>query len=389
MAVVRFEPRLDVLKWAIMSSGRPVNELNEKYPKISEWLDQSSAPTINQIESLSNYLRIPMGYFFLRNVPEEKLPLLQFRTIGSLEEDGASRELLDIISDMETQQEWMRGHLLSHGAESLLIVGSLKNNNSDGACVDYIRKSIGIDLRWAEHCASKREAYNYIREKISASGIIVMQNGVVRHNTHRPLNLDEFRAFTLIDDIAPLIFINSTDAEAGKIFSLLHELAHVYMGVSSIYNDNSYDQRVYSEYNNIEKACNAIAAELYVPSESFLKAWNNTEFPNKTETIKSLATHFKCSNIVIARRALDHNKISKQVYQEIATETKRNFYIKKDSSGGNFNYTAATKYDKNFINALVSSVQNGASSYTEAFNLTHLNRVTFDNLARLVAGNSL
>jgi Zn-dependent peptidase ImmA (M78 family) len=207
---------------------------------------------------------------------------------------------------------------------------------------------------------------------------------VVGQNNFRKLNIDEFRAFTLIDDYAPLIFINNNDAEGGKLFSLLHEVAHIWIGLHSLFND---DFGLAFNVSPVETICNATAAELLVPNAHFIDKWNKRYSIAMNTKLFDLAGYFKCSVVTIARRALDNRYIGQEQYKQIVLETisaarKRN----KKTGTGDYYKTAISRYGKYFILALDNSIREGKTSYTEAFRLTNTTRKTFDTLVDEIRG---
>ena len=144
-----------------------------------------------------------------------------------------------------------------------------------------------------------------------------MMNGIVGKNTHRVLDVNEFRAFAMVNEWAPLIFINGADSAGGKLFSLFHETVHLWIGENDLYNDRRYS---INETKPIEFICNAVAGELMVPENVCLQKWNSNTNDDIHERIKVLARMFRCSGSVIARRALDNKKIDKSVYDRVIAD---------------------------------------------------------------------
>jgi Zn-dependent peptidase ImmA (M78 family) len=217
---------------------------------------------------------------------------------------------------------------------------------------------------------------------MSEAGVIIMMNGVVRSNTHRPLNIEEFRAFTLIDTFAPLIFINATDSASGRLFSILHEFAHICLGVDNLFNDRYSTAH---SVNNLETLCNAVAAEILVPASLFVRTWNtqSVRATSMGEVVGKVAHHFKCGRIIVARKALDTGRIRQSTYDEIVREAIKDFHeqkrAKKDNRG-NYYRTKASRIDKRFLTFVADSVSRGKTLYSEAFRLTDTNRHTFSEL---------
>ena len=201
------------------------------------------------------------------------------------------------------------------------------------------------------------------------------------------LILEEFRAFTKIDKFAPLIFINTCDTDNGKIFSVLHELAHIWIGENSFYNEP------YGSFGNISKKeifCNSIAAEILVPKRDFLNRWEKTQKKDNERKIDELAKVYHCSRFVICRRALDTKKILKEEYVRIIAQLNSQLQeqLKKSSkdNGGDYYKTLKNRWDHNFIQTLYSSVNNGTTQYTDAYRLTGTNGKTFEKLVAEIGG---
>lgn len=368
-----------IISWVISQSAS--DKLSEKVAKnLQAWKDGKKVPTFNQIEAVSSATGIPLGYFFLDTPPVEDNFIIQCRTVDSVALTNPSRDLLNTIHDMEMIQEWTRDHLISEEFEPLNFIGKSKLNVTK--TVDEVRDIIKIAVDW-QNDLNGIEAFNYIRNAISESGVIVMANGIVGANTHRALDVEEFRAFTIIDNYAPVIFINSNDSKGGKLFSLLHEFVHVCLGENDLFNDR---YSIGKNVSQVETICNAVAAEIIVPQSLFLEKWRKTIRNNdKKQTISMLADDFKCGQTVIARKALDNKLISQALYEEIARlavkiyndQRARN---KEKNSGGNYYNNLSSRIDKRFFRLLASSVAEGKTLYTEAYRLTHTNSKTFDQL---------
>ena len=383
MPAVQVDVAPVIIDWVIQSTSN-ANIDTEVINKLSKWKSGEKKPTFNQVNSISRATRIPLGYFFLTVPPVENLAVLQYRTIDSVYAGNPSRDLVDTIHDMERVQEWMRDHLIDSGHDKLEFVGSCKHQKSTGTVVNTIRETLNIEPDWYRKIKEKTEAFKFFRSKLEDVGTLVMMSGIVGNNTRRSLNIEEFRAFTLSDDFAPLIFINANDSHGAKLFSLLHEAAHIWLGASNLYNDrygNAYGA------NEVEVLCNAVAAEILVPSDFFKAEWARKSDQKLNKRIQILASQFNCGAVVIARKALDSNYINREEYKEIVDEAIRHFHTyRKKGTGGNYYATAASRIDNRFIVALDGSVKEGKTQFTEAYRLTNTNRKTFSNLVDEVSG---
>lgn len=379
----------DILRW-VMEQVHLETLPNKIANNLAMWYKKEKIPTFNQIEDASRATGIPLGYFFLKVPPNEDLSLVKYRTVDSAALTNPSRELIDTMHDMELVQDWMRNQLIAEGMVKLPFVGALKSKKDAGTFADSMRETLNLSIDWFKESKRARDSFKYLRATMSNIGVIVMTNGIVANNTHRHLDIGEFRAFAMEDSIAPLIFINGNDSENGKLFSLLHEFAHLCLGESSLYNDSYYSGQ---RSNRTEIICNAAAAEILVPQSLFVESWK-TEIKNADaeQVIKILAKDFKCGLTVIARRALDNGFINQSLYKKIAelaiqiyNEQKKR---QKENGGGDYYKTAANRIDPRFLRMLAGSVATGKTLYSDAFRLTNTNRFTFVKLIERVGGGA-
>lgn len=314
---------------------------------LTAWREGRKTPTFHKVAELSRKIHIPFGYFFMETPPEDENPLAEYRTVGSSPISQASRDLLDTISSMTDVQDWMSDFCRAEGRDRLPFVGRFKGCHNKDAIVSDIRCTLGLSTQWYNAVSDASAAFGFFRERIQGTGVLVMMNGIVGGNTRRALNLFEFRAFTLLNDYAPLIFINSIDTTAGRLFSLAHETTHIWLGNKSLFNampDNQEDP------TSDEQLCNAVAAELLAPSTDFQRRWENAA-GSTAQKVKALADYFKCSPFVIARRALDHHKITRTQYAgliEAFTKEWRSGYKVKQGGGGNFYNTMGSPWITTF-----------------------------------------
>ncbi len=371
----------EVLEWALNRSNRR-ESLENKFPKVSEWLSGDVQPTLRQLENFAKAAAVPFGYLLLSDPPEESLPITHFRTLRSDTSRRFSPDLLETIQKMQQRQEWMREHLIEQGHDRLSFVGSASFNDDPVAVARRIREDLGIQEDWAAIHTRWEDALRALEKKVEEAGVLVMVNGIVGNNTHRNLDPREFRGFVLVDDYAPLVFINGADAKAAQMFTLAHELAHVWFGVSA-----SFDLRELQAADDLhEQICNRVAAEFLVPQSGFEKVWQSVRTEEKP--YKIIARRYKVSEIVAARRVLDLGFITSNDFFEYYHEwqgQKR----KKSSSGGDFYATQGFRIGKRFGQALVSSVQEGRTLYTDAYRLTGLYGKTFKQYAQEVYGRTL
>jgi len=384
MPTVNVNIKPEIINWALKQTQEEKLG-NRLMSNIAKWLDGTKTPTFNQIVEFSKKTNIPLGYFFLQSPPIEKIDLLEYRTIDSIQLANPSRNLIDTIHEMENIQDWMKTYRQELGFDKLPIVGCMNGTEDINLIINKIREDLELNETWFEKNNDTREAFNYIRKQLEVCGVVVIMNGVVGKNTHRTLDAEEFRAFAMADDWAPLIFINAADSINARLFSILHEAAHIWLGKDDLFNDRQ------SNLTNIsanEIICNSIAGELLVPKQIFLKKWDLYNM-DAAKKITELAKNFRCGEIVIARKAFDCQKIEQNVYDQIvqtAIENYKKIQESKQGHGGNYYTTMGSRLDGCLIKALCESIQMGRTTYTEAYRLTNTSRKTFSEVVRQFGG---
>lgn len=379
MSTVKVNIRPEIISW-VLSQTQEEKLGSKLMENICMWLDGSKIPTFNQIEDFSKKSNIPLGYFFLQTPPAENIELLKYRTVDSIHLSSPSRNLIDIIHEMESVQDWMKAYRQDLGFDRLSFVGCMKEDGDINTIADRIRRDLGLEENWYEQGKDAREAFDYIRKQLEMCGIVVMMSGIVGKNTHRALDVDEFRAFAMVDDWSPLIFINAADSNGARLFSLLHEAAHIWLGKNDLFNDR---QNRVNGVSNMEAVCNAVAGEILVPKNLFIDKWDEFGNADIQEKMAELARGFRCSEVVIARKALDCGRIKQGDYDKVVQMAIESYHqMKADkAAGGNYYNTMGSRLDGCFVRALCESINMGRTTYTEAYRLTNTTRKTFSEVA--------
>ena len=367
-----------VLRWAIDRSGLTQDRLQTKFPKIGQWVAGESHPTRRQLESLAKATLTPFGFFFLSEPPKVRLPIPHFRTLGDKTPGSPSPDLIDTIQLMQQRQEWMREFLIEEGQEPLLIAWSAQPDAPPESVADHIRHALRLNEGWAAQQRTWEDALSVLRQAMEDAGIIVIVNGVVGNNTHRKLNPSEFRGFVLVDKFAPLLFVNGADAKAAQMFTLAHELAHVFFGSSA-----AFDLREMQPADDpVEQACNRLAAEFLVPERELRQVWPS--FKTNLEPFQTIAHQFKVSTLVAARRALDLQLIKREAFSEFYHAYKQDERLKaaRRTGGGDFYANQNLRIGRRFASAVARAAIEGKLLYSEAYRLTGLYGSTYDSYVK-------
>lgn len=367
MALDRVNISADRYRWAIQRAGLTVDGYMESHPNIalSEWMDDTKQPTIKQLEAFAKSVNVPFGYLFLETVPVENVPFPMFRgEAGRF--DHFDLNVYDTVNIVRQRQEWLEEYLQENGIEACSLVGSVNLGTPINETVRRLREALDLEPRWAFSLASSATAVGKLTEMLEFAGVFVCYNGVVGNNAYRKLNVDECRGFALSNEYAPYIFVNSQDAKSAQLFTLIHEAAHLMLGVSA---GHATIDSVCHEAE--ETYCDAVAAEFLVPASVLREVWNGD--------IKAVARRFKVSEIVVARRAHNLGKLSDDDYRAFWAEySSRPVTSKRDSSGGSFYMTSVKRVGRLFAIHVKNAVNSRQLSYTQAYRLTGLQGRTYD-----------
>jgi Zn-dependent peptidase ImmA (M78 family) len=374
--MMRVEIKPKLLRWAQERSGLDPAALAHRFPQLDTWERRESRPTLKQLESFAKATHTPVGYLFLQEPPVERIPIPDFRTVGNEHVGRPSPDLLDAVYICQQRQEWYRDFARSEGEEPVPFVGTAHLNNDVEATAATIRRALGFDVEERRQMPTWTDALRHFIEQADRLGVLVMVSGVVGSNNRRKLDPHEFRGFALADRLAPLVFINGADTKAAQMFTLAHELAHIWLGLSAV----SDAQASQVPEHEVERWCNRIAAELLVPVAVVRAEYE----PRKPlgEEINRLARRFKVSTLVVLRRIHDVGGLTQDQFWRAYREELERLRAMSSGSGGDFYLTLSARAGKRFARALVVSTLEGRSSFTEAFRLLGFKKMaTFREVA--------
>lgn len=361
----------DLLRWAGERSGVAYSSLEKRFPRLSDWESGKIKPTLKQIERFAKATHAPVGYLFLQEPPVENIPIPDFRTVMNEYTNRPSPNLLDTLYICQQRQEWYHDFARSMGEEPISFVGSASLKDDIKVVATKMRKTIGFDIDARKKMPTWAEALRHFIDQVDSIGIMVMCSGVVMNNNYRHLDPDEFRGFAMADKLAPLVFINGADTKAAQMFTLAHEIAHIWLGQSAV----SDVQASWISKHSVERWCNQIAAEFLVPLDLI-----KHDFQKKADLhdeLNRLARRFKVSTLVILRRIFDAGGITAnefaQVYQ---MELERLINLVARSGGGNFYLTQAARVSKRFARALIANTLEGQTLHRDAFRMLGFSKLT-------------
>ncbi len=383
---VTLQPR--VLEWARRRAGLSETDLGKKLgitadpaDRVAQW-ERDGVITYKRAEKLAEKTHTPFGYLFLPEPPEDKLPVADFRTLESNRGTRPSPELLDTIHAMQRRQNWLSEEHQDSGAEPLHFVGSAKLADDPTAIGREMRRVVGLDREWAKQQASWSAALGKLREAIEDLGVMAVMNGVVGNNTSRKLSVKEFRGFALSDPYAPLIFVNGADAKSAQMFTLAHELAHLWLGAAG--EGLSGFEGLSPTGSEVESFCDQAAAEFLVPAAELREIWPKAA--RRASPFEALAAHFKVSPVVIGRRCKDLRLVEREeFFRFYADYTGREYHRNQQKSGGgDFYNNQNTRVGQLFATHVIRAAKEGRIGFGEAYDLSGLNGGTFQEYARKI-----
>lgn len=345
-----------------------------KFPSLQKWIDGQAQPTVKQLADFAKTVHIPFGFFFLDKLPKIKNTIPLFRTNSKVAHFDYSYELSETIKTIQKRQQWLIDYLQSEQFDELSFVGRFKATDDYTSIANDIRKVLQLPVNWTQFLVDKHAALKYLITKAEDVGIYVAMNGVVG-NSSKNLNPDEFKGFVLSHKVAPYIFINGKDYPAAKIFTFVHELAHIWLDATG-----AHDIEKFQPANNeIEKLCDSVAAELLVAKDVLISEWNKIK--NHPRQLDTLERFFKVSKIVIARRLLDLGIYSKKEFFSFYNDYKAYWESKKEheNGGGSFYNNQPYRVGIKFFETINAATASGKLLYTDAYKLTNLYGTTFSS----------
>lgn len=354
--------------------------------KVVAWEAGDARPTLRQAEGMAQRLRVPFGYLFLSSPPKEEIPLPDLRTIANRPITDPSPELIEVTQDALRKQDWYRQYRVAEGAEPLHFVGRFSIDSGTDQIAENMRRTLAVndDLR---HVARDWEDFlTLLARNAEGTGILVLRSSVVGNNTHRPLDVQEFRGFALSDAIAPIVFINAKDSKAAQIFTLAHELAHIWIGQSGVSNPN-YKVRAGQQVNPIDRFCDQVAAEVLVPLRDFRSRWSEQE--DIDNNLRRLSRRYRVSELVILRRAFETGIVDEWKYEQhfgpLATR-------KGGGEGGNYYRNVLVRNSRTFTLSLLAAATGHRVSYRDAATLLNVSMASvpglYDKLVAIGVGGA-
>ncbi len=377
----------NVLKWAResarMTEETASSKVSVSIDKLKEWENGISQPTIRQAQTLAKKYKRPFALFFLPEIPKDFQPLQDFRKQESKELSTAS---VFIIREIQQKQSWISDVNEENNENKIPFVGRYSIKDNPLSVANNILETFDI-------IPSKYKTDNPIKEwidKAESKGIFISRTSFI--HTRLKLDSDEIQGFAIADSFAPFVFINSDDWNAPQLFTLVHELAHVWIAESGISNEIEMEIKQKDKFNPIELFCNEVAANALIP-ENLIRSLDKSTFNNSKEVFKA-AKIFGVSSFAFIVRALNLKIINISDYQKLKRETDKDFDAfllreaekkakqrEKEKPGGpNYFLLQLNRNSRLFTQTVLDAFRNGFIEPTQASSLLNVQVNKFSKL---------
>jgi len=370
----------ELLRWARERASRSTASLAKSVGvserRVESW-ETSGELTLKQVEKVAKVTYTPVGYLFLSEPPVEAVPIPDLRTKANRTLTRPSPDLLETIYLCQRRQAWYRDNERILGSQPRAFVGSVRPEDPIEDVAARMRGALQFGLDEQRSFPTWTETLRRFIEAADDAGVMVMCSGVVHNNNRRTLDPEEFRGFALADPLAPLVFVNGADSKSAQMFTLAHELAHLWLGSSAL--SDAGPGRVAD--NTVERWCNRVAAEFLVPADALRSEYRAGNL--LVDETARLSRAFKVSMLVMLLRLHELGFLARPEFELAYDAELARIDQLPGGGGGNFYLTQAARISKRFARALVVSTLEGRTLYRDAMNLVGITKVeTFHELGR-------
>lgn len=362
-----------VLNWAAEKAQGSLHSFAEQIAKRKVDREQilEGRLTIPQIEKLAKKARIPFGYLFLNEPPNlADVEIPDLRRVQDAVPLGDN--FYQTLEDVRTKQEWFIEYIKESGGVEVPFVGRFKEGKRSASVIAAdIKRELFISDDDRRKSSNAETYFSRLSEKIENAGVLVFKSSIVKSNTKQSLSEQEFRGFAITHKLAPIIFVNGRDAQVASVFTLMHELAHIWIGADGVSDVTAYPN------NPIEKLCNEIASRILVPNDIFMEQWSGLD------GIGQQAKYFRVSKVVIARRAMDNGLINRDQYEEIASKVTRN----RNAGKPTIYQTLPIRNSKKLTSAVIADAMSGNTLLRDAARLLNVKPSTIMSFGKRALKN--
>ncbi|MFH0411283.1 ImmA/IrrE family metallo-endopeptidase [Corynebacterium sp. L4756] len=364
-----------VFDWARTKIALTDEELVKKFPKFKQWESGEAEPTLKQAREFAKLAHIPFGRLLMSEPSGEDVGVPDFRTVRNRYVDDISPNLREVIVSAQNRLGWYSDFSLEVGVEPPEIVGLVPQASNPSEVARLAREHLGLGH---SNAIPGRDKVSALVGVIEESGILVSRNSIVGNATNRPLDVEEFRGFTLLDDGFGLIFVNTRDAKAAQLFSLAHELGHIVRGQAGISDD--------SDQVSIESWCNRFASAFIAPEALVRKHFDAEQ--SVLDNTNGMAVKVGLSREALVLRLVEIGLAAQGDANELiplfrASSTATD--SKKSKGGPSRPVLVKSRVGKRFFKSVVNATKAGMLPEQDAARF--LGAANYDSFQKLIATN--
>ena len=378
-----------VMKWAREQAGFDIPTAAQRIGRpeadIQAWESDTITvqPSLAQARKAAEVYRRALAVFYLPEPPKGCQVIRDFRHLPDVSLQVFSPELMQVIHLLEYRQEWLREWRIEEGEKKIDFIGSLAINMAPEKVAGEMRNKLGVDFKEHFKCRTREDTLLLWIRYAEALGINICRQGDIA--------CEEARGFVLTDEYAPFVYINSSDAKVAQLFTLIHELVHLWLNLPGISNLEGIGRTGKTENDRIEIFCNKVASLVLLDDKLFLEKWVKT---NKNDTLEKriavVANIVKVSDEVVARRLLDKSIITidkyvdlRRQFRERWLQLKKDVKIKRQDSKGfpSPHLMAVLGNGRLFTTAVLDSYSGGFLASTTAASLLNAKVNNFQKLS--------
>lgn len=307
-----------VLKWARKSARMSVetaaSKVTVEIDRLKEWEEGTAQPTIHQAETLAKAYRRPFALFFLPDIPRDFQPLQDFRKKDAKELSTAS---IFIIREIQQKQAWISNLFQENEEQPLSFVGKYNIQSNPVEVANDILETLQIT---PSHYSTENPIKEWIN-KSEMNGIFISRTSFI--HSRLLLDSEELQGFSIADRYAPFVFVNSEDWNAPQLFTLVHELAHIWIAESGVSNDIEPELNKKGNLHPVELFCNEVAANALMPLEG-MKELDSNVFNSSSNVFKA-SKLFGVSSFAFLVRSFNLQYISLDKYRRLKSEAESDF----------------------------------------------------------------
>lgn len=254
-------------------------------------------PTDAQLSRIADVYRRPLLTFYLDRPPVADRGVEDFRTLPD-RQPATEGLVMALLRDIRVRQATVRELMEDDEAEPLAFVGSVHLLDGAANVAKRITDALGFSLAAFRQRRDATLAFDYLRSLTEAVGVFVLLIGDLGHHT-TTLDTEEFRGFAIADPIAPFVVINNNDSRAAWSFTLLHELAHIFLGITAVSGARTEAR--------VEQFCNEVAGLILLPRADLAQGAFNWQLPIDAvaDEVGRLAVSRNLSHTMVALRLLE------------------------------------------------------------------------------------